>query len=504
MNLELKGGAFLSYIILILNSCQGIFLTPFIYKSLGESEFGLYSLALSAISYLTILDLGIGSTITRYVSRYEQLKDYENLNKLFGNFLIFYSFIGLLTLIIGFYIYNNLQLIFEETFSPDEIEKTRFLFIILLFNLAISFPLSLFNSVLIAYEKFIFLKSAQIFKIILTALCITLFLLYGYKSIAIVIITSAFNIILFILGMIYAIKKVKVRFSFKKLDPPLIREILIYSFFIFLNIIMDRAYWQSGQVMLGMYLGSKAISFYALAIQLQQLYSGVSTAITGLLLPKITSIELNKNTSKSELSHLFIKVGRLQYASIVIILIGFIVFGREFTYFWVKDTSGKLYEIILIILIPLTIPLIQNLGLTILQVRNQMRFRSFTFLIISISAVCLQIPLIQKFGELGPAIATAISLFVGQFIVMNLYYYFKQGLNVILFWKEIFKMSLFPLIYCLIFYHLNQKIEKNDIWEFLLVILLFTVFYIPMFWKLSFNKNEQKLILSILKFKKIE
>ena len=501
MNRELKGGVILSYIILILNSFQGIFLTPFIYESLGESEFGLYSLALSAISYLAILDLGIGNTITRYVSRYDQAKDYENLNKLFGNFLIFYSFIGLLTLIVGFYIYNNIQFIFEETFNTDEIEKTRFLFLILLFNLAISFPLSLFNSVLIAYEKFIFLKLAQIFKIVLTALCITLFLIYGYKSITIVVITSTFNIILFVSGMIYAIKKVKVQFSFKKLDSPLVREILIYSFFIFLNIIMDRAYWQSGQVMLGIYLGSKAISFYALAIQIQQLYSGVSTAITGLLLPKITSIELNEKTSNSELSRLFIKIGRLQYASIIIVLTGFIVFGKEFTYFWVKDNSGKLYEIILLILIPLTIPLIQNLGITILQVRNQMKFRSLAYLFISISAICLQIPLIQKFGELGPAIATAISLFIGQFVMMNLYYYFKQGLDMILFWKEILKMSIFPLTYCLIFYHFNQKVEKNDIWEFLMAILLFTLFYIPMFWRLSFNKDEQKLILSILKSK---
>ena len=65
MNLKLKGGIILSYGVLILNSLQGLFLTPFIFKSLGESEFGLYSLALSVISYLAILDIGIGNTITR-------------------------------------------------------------------------------------------------------------------------------------------------------------------------------------------------------------------------------------------------------------------------------------------------------------------------------------------------------------------------------------------------------------------------------------------------------
>ena len=62
---QLKAGAFLSYVLLMLNTLIGLFYTPVLLRMLGQSEYGLYSLAASVVAYLTVLDFGFGNAIIR-------------------------------------------------------------------------------------------------------------------------------------------------------------------------------------------------------------------------------------------------------------------------------------------------------------------------------------------------------------------------------------------------------------------------------------------------------
>ena len=93
---ELKLGAILSYVVIGLNMVIGIFYTPYLTRMLGQSEYGLYSLVASVISYLTILDLGFGNAIIVYTSKYLAKNDKENENKLHGMFFVIYVIIGII------------------------------------------------------------------------------------------------------------------------------------------------------------------------------------------------------------------------------------------------------------------------------------------------------------------------------------------------------------------------------------------------------------------------
>lgn len=48
---------------------------------LGQSEYGLYSLAQSAVSYLSLLSFGFGSTIIRYIAKYRAEGNKEAVEK---------------------------------------------------------------------------------------------------------------------------------------------------------------------------------------------------------------------------------------------------------------------------------------------------------------------------------------------------------------------------------------------------------------------------------------
>lgn len=113
-----KAGAMLSYVYLAITFAIGIIYTPLLLKFLGDSEYGVYSVASSAIAFLAILDLGFSQTMVRYVARYKALGDKDGEKKLNGMFLILYSIIAAVALVAGIVLFFNIDLIFQRGFTP--------------------------------------------------------------------------------------------------------------------------------------------------------------------------------------------------------------------------------------------------------------------------------------------------------------------------------------------------------------------------------------------------
>jgi O-antigen/teichoic acid export membrane protein len=226
-----------------------------------------------------------------------------------------------------------------------------------------------------------------------------------------------------------------------------------------------------------------------------------STAISGILLPKITALTTQKNSEK-QVSDLFIRTGRLQFIVMSFILSGFVVFGRQFIELWVGNSYSDAYYICLLFFFPLLVPLIQNVAISILQARNQMRFRSLLYLVISLVSFVASLPLTKYYGVIGCAIATSCALFLGHVLIMNIYYQKRVDLDIISFWKEIIKMAIIPFILSLgSLYLLNNLIISNWI-SFIIGIICFSLLYIPLFWLFSMNKYEKDLVKNIIsKFK---
>ena len=237
---EIKIGAILSYIIIVINMLIGILYTPILTAKLGQTEYGLYSLVTSVISYLTILDFGFGNAIIIYTTRYRNQKEKDKEQKLHGMFFIIYSIIGIIAGIIGAFLWLNVDRLFGNTMSTYELEKAKILMGILTLNLVITFPLSVFSSIITSYEKFVLQKVLNIIRIVLNPIVMIVLLNLGYKSIALVVLTTVLNIGTLIINCIYCRKELKIKLKFGKIDFKLLREIMAYSVWIFLNSIMDK------------------------------------------------------------------------------------------------------------------------------------------------------------------------------------------------------------------------------------------------------------------------
>jgi len=498
-NNEIKLGAILSYVIILANMIIGVLYTPILTAKLGQSEYGLYSLVTSVIGYLTLLDFGFGNSIIIYTARYRAKNEKEKEQKLHGMFFIIYLIIGIIAGIIGTGIWINADNLFANSMSIWEIEKAKVLLGILTFNLIITFPLSVFSSIITAYEKFVFAKLLNLIRIILNPIVMLILLSFGIKSVGLVILTTVLNITTLIMNFIYCKTRLKVKLKFGKLDFSLLKEILAYSVWVFLNSVMDKINWALDQFVLGIYSGTVAVAIYSVAGNLNSMYLNFSTAISGVLLPKVTKMEEEK-ASDGEFTDIFIKTGRIQYIVMALIMSGFILYGREFiNILWVGPEYDESYIIACILMIPVTIPLIQNVGLNILQAKNLYKFRVIVLLIFAAINVMISIVLSKMYGGIGAAIGTAISIICGQIIFMNIFYHKKVGINIKEFWKNILKMTI-PILLCVsVAFIVKSYIHINTSLMLLTQIVLYTLLYGTVVWKFSMNEYERQLIKKPLK-----
>lgn len=496
---QIKIGAILSYAIIVVNMLVGILYTPILTAKLGQSEYGLYSLVTSVISYLTILDFGFGNAIIIYTTRYKVSNQKEKEEKLHGMFLIIYTVIGAIAGIIGAILWLNVDKLFGNSMNYEELQKAKVLMGILTLNLTITFPLSIFSSIITAYEKFIFSKVLNLIRIILNPIVMLVLLNFGYKSIALVVLNTTFNIGTLVINYIYCKKNLNTKLKFGKLDTKLLKEIMAYSVWIFLNSIMDKINWNVDQFILGTICGTTVVAIYSVASQLNQMYLNFSTAIAGVMLPKVAKME-EQNASDEEFSHVFIQTGRIQYIVMALIMSGFLLYGQEFiNIVWVGPEYSQSYIIACILMLPLTIPLIQNVGLNIIQAKNQYKFRVIVLFIFSIFNLIISIFLSKLYGGIGVAIGTSLSIICGQIIFMNIFYYKKTHIDIPRFWKNILKMSVPVVIAFVIAIVLKRLIPISNTLQLIIQILVYVVIYAIMMWKFGTNQYEKKLFSKIIK-----
>ncbi|MDE7120444.1 MAG: oligosaccharide flippase family protein, partial [Muribaculaceae bacterium] len=334
-------------VIIGLNILTGLLYTPYMLRCLGQNEYGLYSLVASVITYLTLLDFGFGSAIVRYTARIRAVGTKAQEWNLYGMFATAYVAIGILAGIGGVALYANVDRLFDSTMNAADMQQARVMMALMAGNLALTFPLSIFGSIVTAYERFIFARSLSILRILLSTAVLIAVLALGFKAIALVVVQTIFSLGTLLLNMWYCLCRLKIKITFGHFDMALLKEIIVFSWWNFLGAIVDRIYWGTGQFVLGAVSGTVAVAIFSLAISLQSMYMSMSISLSSVLLPRLTSM-VARNEDQSAISNLFIRTGRLQFAVLAMILAGFIVFGHAFITLWAGSDYDESYYVALI------------------------------------------------------------------------------------------------------------------------------------------------------------
>lgn len=489
-----KAGVALSYTseaIIILTS---LIYTPIMLRLLGQSEYGLYQLVQSVVSYLSLLSLGFGSSYMRFYSRYKAKDNEDSIEKLNGMFMLIFCSISVICILCGVVMIGNIRAIFGTGLTESEYETARVLMALMIINMAITFPNSVFSCSVTAHEQFFFQKLLIVLQNLLNPFLTLPLLILGYGSIGMVSVTTFLTFAVFFSNMFFCFKKIHIRFSFHGLQFSLLKEMWVFTFFIFLNQIIDQVNWSVDKFLLGRLSGTTAVAVYGVGGQINTMYLQLSTSISNVFVPKVNRIVAEKGDD-GELTGLFMRVGRVQFIVLALILIGFGFFGQPFIKLWAGDGYENAYYVAMLLITPVTVPLIQNLGIEIQRAKNMHKTRSVVYFCIAIANVFVSIPLIRLFGPAGAALGTAISLVAGNILFMNWYYHNRIGLDMIFYWKSIARFIPALIIPAVVGVLMNFFIDMDSLLVLFACIVIYALIYCASMWFLGMNDYEKGLIM---------
>lgn len=496
---QLKWGSLLTYAQTALGIIIGLIYTPFMIKTLGQSEYGLYNTVSSTIGVFSLLNLGFSSGYIRYYAKYKVNNEKEKIYSLNGLFLIIFSIIALVAFVGGIILSFNLDFIFSTGLDQEEYSKARILMLFMTLNMTLSFLMTVIRNIITANERFVILKLISMITTVVSPLINVPLLLLGFKSIGLVVSAVILSLLSDIIQCVYVFKFIKTKFYFRNFEKGLFKSLFAYSAFIAINMIIDQINWNIDKLLLARFKGTTMVAIYSVGYSLYNYYMQFSTAVSGVFTPRIHRIvnqtKTNLNAQKSQLTDLFTRVGRIQFLILGLIASGIVFFGKAFILnFWAGPGYEDSYYVAVLIVLSSSIALIQNLGIEIQRAKNMHQFRSVVYFFMAIINLVLSIILCQKYGATGSAIGTAISLIIANGLIMNIYYHKKINIDIIYFWKSILQQARGLIIPIISGFLIVKFVNLNSIIILFSSILIYSLIYCISEWFIGMNKYEKDLI----------
>lgn len=494
---QLKLGALLSYLAIAINIGSALIFSPWMLSKIGSGDYGLYALASSLIN-MFLLDFGISSAVSRFVSKYISENNQQKVNELLA--VVYKLFFGIVTivsiLLVGIYFFVD---DIYQSLTPEELERFKVVYIITASYSVLSFPLSAtLNGVLNSYEKFVQMKLCDVGNKLLSIALIVAALLLDYGLYAMVAIHAVVNMLMYAVKLVFLKLNTPVKISWFYWNRDLLKEIFAFSAWILINSICSRLMMNIMPNILAATVGTLAITIFSFSAAIEGCSYTLASALDGMFLPRIARITYGE-ADMSKILPLMIKVGRFQYFVLGLIVVGFAGVGEEFVLLWLGQDYSLVYPCALLLLLSAPFYLSQMIAKNTMVVLGLVKYLTYINLIKAVLNVLLAIVLSLYWGVIGACVSICIAYNVRN--LANMYVYHRHlRLNVIRFCKACYIRMSIPMFLTLLAAVGVNQLYTADSWLLLTSKMgLLTVFYILLMWILAFNQEEKSRYKNILK-----
>jgi len=498
---ERKAGVILSYINMGVNGIIMLFYVPMLLHYLTKEQFGVYQLIGSFISTLIVMDFGLNSTITRFLSNAKARKDTTQEEEILSSSCFLYLLVAIGVVLVGLCLYAGITPLYQHSFSVQELVLAKQLFLVLLFNFLITICGNLFLAVLFTNEKFVLWQTAQLGNTILLPLCSWGVLSLHGGALGLVLLQTVFNIAIVGIYYGYCRFKLQVRFRLRVPVRKCLWELISFSWAVFVFNAADQVYWRLGSIVLGAVIGAAVVANYAIGMHIFWLFVLLSVGVSRVFLPKL-SADWARTGSLESHNSVFCQVGRIQFMVACLILVGFFFVGKSFILLWLGAGYEVSYWITLILMAGCLIAVAQSVSIAILQAMNKFAVAAYIRLFVSVLSIGVAVYFSRYWGEVGCAVASSICMLCCQTVLLNIYYR-KLGLKIKKFFQAISPLLIWSVVAGILCWSVFVWWPVAATWcSFLLHGCCVVLIYGTVMVTLGFNQFERDLCREMITFVK--
>lgn len=496
-NKQIKGGVVISYIGIAVNILMGLIYTPWIIHQVGDSGYGLYTLATSFISIFT-LDFGLSTATTRFVAKYVTLERYDQANVLVSMICKLYLIISAVLLVVLTCLYPFLGNIYKGL-SGAELVDFRKIFIMVGVYSVISMPFITLNGILTAYEQFVGFKVCDLLHKLMTVLFVVsaLVLHGGLYSLVFMNILSGLLTIVFKLAVIHF--RTNTRFLIKAWDKNVFKEICGFSAWTMIIGICTRLIFNIMPSIMGMVSSSDDITRFSLSSSLEGYSYLFISVIGGFFITRVTQNSIDNNQART--MKLMINVGRIQMVLITMIVVGFASIGKTFIAAWMGEGYEIVYPITILLLIPSIFESTQQIADTVVVVENRVKEKALAYIVMAVLNIILSFVCIPIFGALGAGISICVAYSI-RTLIMNVIYHKKLNIDLKCLYKKVYLPMIVPALCTFVLGSIiNRFVPLTGWWGVLVNGVCIMAIYLLLVTALYLKSDERRRICNLLKGK---
>jgi len=338
-----------NWISFAISVCVTFFLSPFVVRHLGNIAYGVWTLVISMISFMSLLDLGLRGAVTRFVARHHARGDHLESSRAVSAAFWLRMWISL------FVIAASVSMAFLSTMIfriPTDLHlPARCAIILAGLSLALTLSFGVFGGVLVALHRFALVSWVTVMQTLFRAGGAVWLLKSGHGILGLAIweftVTLLANAAL--AGLCYRVYP-ELHISLRRPDAAMLRQLLNYSSYVFVIHCAVQLIYYTDNLVVGFFISAGAVTFYAIAGSLLEYLRQLVSSVTTVFMPLASSFEARGE--QEQLRRLLIQGTR---ASILIAspIAGALFFrGHTFIQLWMggqyAQISGRVLQILLI------------------------------------------------------------------------------------------------------------------------------------------------------------
>jgi O-antigen/teichoic acid export membrane protein len=478
---------------LIVNAVVAFFLTPFVVRHLGDSNYGIWALVLQLTGYMGIVDVGLRSALVRFVSSAHAKKDLDGLNRLLSSTISLYAAMVPLLLLAG--VLLSEFALPRMHLGPGILHTAQVTLLISALIVGCDFLFATFHASLAGLSRWNWINAVSISGILVRTVLIVVFIEAGYGLITLALIQLGVNLAAYLME-VWMIKSAvpSFRFVWKALDWERLRPVLQHSWYSLLLSFANRINYQVDTIVIAAFLPIEQVTLYVVGLRLIEYLRDLLNSTTMVASPVVSSLDAVGQSDR--IGAILIRATKYSLTIGGLCAAAFLTLGTDFIRLWMGSRfAGPSGTVLTILTLGVCVSLTQYTSTHILYGLSQHKINLVWTLVESVLNLVLSIILIRRYGIFGVAAGTAIANLLVRGWLYPRAVLLKLGVR----WSRYLREGILPamppaLSFAVAVLCCKAFVPVNNYVELILISGLSLIPALVLLWKISFDSPDRDLV----------
>jgi len=393
------------YLVIVVEAGLGVLVLPFNLAHLGADTYGLWMLAASITAYFSILDLGYGGALVKFVAQYRARQDARAINEILSTLFFLFAGVGILAWLVAAGLAYRLDWFFDLT--PAQAEAGRAVLLIVSANVAAGFAFSVFGGVINGFQRYDLNNFVGLASSLVVAIVNVAVLAAGYGLVALVAATTAVRLASYV---VYRHNAYRV-FPALSISPSLasarrLREVTGFSVFMLLLDWAAKVNYSVDAIVIGAILGTAQVAVWTVAQRLAEVSQRLTNQLNDVLFPTVVDSDTGNRTDRLRL--ILVQGTRLSLAAVLPVAFTLGLLAGPVVTGWVGPGFDGAVAVLQVLAAVVAIRVGTATANTVLKGAGKHRLLAVSNVLTAAGNLLLSLLLVRRLGLVGVAYGTLV------------------------------------------------------------------------------------------------